>query len=151
MELGKKLKGLRIEKGLEPHDMALKLAISETTYRRYERNETTPDINMLEKIATALDKNFLDLLPENILFNNTDQKGGIALAYHSTINQQSEKLIVSLENQIVLLKEKDTDQKQTIDAQNQKIEKLKIQNKDFKVESKTKDKIIADLNKQKGV
>ena len=100
MNIGTKLKSLRIEKGIEPQDMALKLAISETTYRRYERNEAVPDINMLEKIALVLDKTFFDLLPDTILFTNNDQKGGIALAYQSTINQQNEKLIELLEKSI---------------------------------------------------
>ncbi|MFV8351436.1 helix-turn-helix domain-containing protein [Flavobacterium sp. XS2P14] len=101
MDIGTKLKSLRIEKKLEPNDMASKLAISETTYRRYERNETTPDVNMLEKIALALDKNFLDLLPDGIIFNNKMQKGGIALAYQSTISQQSEKLITEKDLRIL--------------------------------------------------
>lgn len=101
MDIGTKLKSLRIEKKLEPHDMASKLAISETTYRRYERNETTPDINMLEKIAVALGKNFLDLLPDGIVFTNKDQNVGIALAYQSTINQQSEKLIAEKDLRIL--------------------------------------------------
>lgn len=101
MNIGTKLKSLRIEKNIDPQDMALKLAISETTYRRYERNETTPDLNMLEKIAKVLDKSFLELLPESIVFTNTDQKGGIALAYQSTINQQTEKLLAEKDLRIL--------------------------------------------------
>ena len=100
MDIGTKLKSLRIEKKIEPQEMALKLAISENTYRRYERNETTPDINMLEKIAQVLDKSFLDLLPEGIVFNNIDQKGGNFGQYVSV----SEKLIEQFE---LRLKEKD--------------------------------------------
>jgi transcriptional regulator with XRE-family HTH domain len=93
MNIGNKLKSLRVEKRFEPLDMALKLGISETTYRRYERNEASPDLNMIEKIATILDKNVLDFLPENIVFENKNQTGGVALAYNSTVNQLSEKVI----------------------------------------------------------
>lgn len=49
-------------------------------------------------------KVFLELLPDGIIFTNNDQKGGIALAYQSTINQLSEKLIEQYEER---LKEKD--------------------------------------------
>lgn len=147
MEIGKRIKGLRIEKGLEPHDMALKLAISETTYRRYERNETTPDINMLEKIAIVLDKKLVELLPiENITQNNTDQKGGVAVTQNLGTINQSEKLIGSLENQILLLKEKDVLLKQTIDKLIYKNEKLKTQTIDLKKDKETKDLTIKELN-----
>jgi transcriptional regulator with XRE-family HTH domain len=112
MEIGNKLKSLRIEKGFETIMMADRLGISDTTYRRYERNESTPDLNMLEKIAKALDKNIFDLLPETINYSNVKQKGGVAFAYNSTINQLSEKLIEQYElrikeknDMIALLKE----------------------------------------------
>ena len=36
------------------------------------------------------------------MFNNNDQKGGISLAYQSTINQQSEKLIEQYEKRIAV-------------------------------------------------
>ncbi len=93
MNIGNKLKSLRIEKSFEPLDMALKLGISENTYRRYERNETSPDLNMIEKMANALGKNILELIPaENISQNNTFKKDGIGLAYHCNVNQLSEKV-----------------------------------------------------------
>jgi transcriptional regulator with XRE-family HTH domain len=50
MDIGNKLKSLRIQKKLEAVNMADLLKISETTYRRYERNESAPDFNMLEKL-----------------------------------------------------------------------------------------------------
>lgn len=84
--------------------MAEQLGISEPTYRRYENDRSFPDIAMLDKIAKVLDKSFLELLPDGIIFTNNDQKGGIALAYQSTINQLSEKLIEQYEER---LKEKD--------------------------------------------
>ncbi len=36
MKIGQKLKGMRIEKGLSTVEVAEKLDISESTYRRYE-------------------------------------------------------------------------------------------------------------------
>ena len=72
MNIGNKLKSLRIEKNLEPLDMAIKIGVSETTYRRYERNEASPDLNVLEKMAGALEKNVLDFLPDNVVFENNN-------------------------------------------------------------------------------
>jgi transcriptional regulator with XRE-family HTH domain len=95
MNIGNKLKSLRVEKRFEPLDMALKLGISETTYRRYERNEASPDLNMIEKIATILDKNVLELIPnEHLSQNNTFKKEGIAVTQNlGTIYSLSEKVI----------------------------------------------------------
>ena len=130
--IGKKLKSLRIEKGFEPHDMALKLAISETTYRRYERNETIPDINMLEKIAIALGKSFLDLLPDSIVFTNNDQKGGIAVTtYQSTINQQNDKLIEQCEKRISEIGERLKEKDERLKEKNEIIADLKARLKKY--------------------
>ena len=101
MKVGSRIKGLRIEKGFSTDLMAEKLGLSEQTYRKYESDKNSPDLNTLEMIATILGKNFIDLLPDGILFTNNDQKGGIALAYQSTINQQSEKLIEQFEKQLI--------------------------------------------------
>jgi transcriptional regulator with XRE-family HTH domain len=104
MKVGNKIKGLRIEKEFTTDFMAEKLEISEQTYRKYESDKNSPDLNTLEKIAATLNKNVIDLLPENIVFTNNDQKGGIAFAYQSTIHQQSEKL---LEQKDKIIAEKD--------------------------------------------
>ena len=65
MNIGNRLKSLRIEKQFEPLDMAIKIGVSETTYRRYERNEACPDLNVLEKMAQALDKSIVELIPND--------------------------------------------------------------------------------------
>jgi len=104
MKVGSRIKGLRIEKDFSTDFMADKLGISEQTYRKYESDKNSPDLNLLEEIANTLGKNVIDLLPENIVFTNNDQKGGIAFAYQSTIHQQSEKLF---EQQDKIIAEKD--------------------------------------------
>ncbi len=111
MKIGSKIKGLRVEKGITTTTMAERLGISEPTYRRYENDKSFPDIAMVDNIAKVLEKSFLDLLPDNIVFTNNDQKGGIALAYQSVINQQNDKLVEQCEKRIFEkgehLKEKD--------------------------------------------
>ncbi len=106
MNIGNRLKSLRIEKQFEPLDMAIKIGVSETTYRRYERNEACPDLNVLEKMAQALDKSIVELIPhEHLTQNNTFKKEGIAVAQNlGVINGLSEKLMEQYENR---LKDKD--------------------------------------------
>ena len=114
MKIGNRIKGLRIEKGFSTDFMAENLDVSEQTYRKYEPDKNSPDLNVLEKIAVTLGKNLIDLLPENILFNNNDQKGGIAFAYQSTIHQQSEKLIEQYEKRLLEKDERISELKEII-------------------------------------
>lgn len=106
MKIGNKLRGLRNEKGLSTMDLAERLSISETTYRRYETDKNFPDIFTLDKIAKIYDKNFAEILPsEMIVINNNAQSGGTS-ANALIINQYlSEKLVEQFEQRIVDLKE----------------------------------------------
>lgn len=104
MKIGNKLKGFRVEKGFTTQIMAEKIGVSEPTYRRYETDKSFPDIAMLDNIAKALDKSFIELLPNECLVQyNNDQKGGVVVNL-GTINNLSEKLIEQYELRI---KEKD--------------------------------------------
>lgn len=66
MKIGHKLKVLRIAKKIEPVEMACRLGISESTYRRYERDESEISIGMLYKIAHVFCIKVSDLLEEDI-------------------------------------------------------------------------------------
>ncbi len=103
MDLGNKIKSYRVLKNLSPEQVAERLDISTKTYRKYESNESSPNINMLERLAEILDKSILDFLPESIVQNNTSQEGGVAfaVAFNPTINQLSE----NIQEYITLLKE----------------------------------------------
>ena len=101
MNISHIIKSLRIQKKLEPIHLAELLDVSINTYRKYERNEATPDINMLEKIAEIYDISIVDLLKNNSMaINNKDKK----IENYLFINQISEKLIEQYDNR---LKEKD--------------------------------------------
>lgn len=103
MKIGNKLKSLRVNKGYTSEFVAEKLDVSLITYRRYERNESVPDLNMLEKIARTYEIPITELLvDENIIFNK-GQNGGTS-NNALIINQLSEKLIEQYE---IRLKEKE--------------------------------------------
>ena len=103
MKIGNKLKSLRVNKGYSSELVAEKLDISLITYRRYERNESVPDLNMLEKIAGTYEIPITELLvDENVIFNK-GQNGGTS-NNALIINQLSEKLIEQYE---LRLKEKE--------------------------------------------
>ncbi len=103
MKIGQKLKGMRIEKGFSTIEVAEKLDISESTYRRFESDKSFPDIFTLDKIAKMYDKSFNEILPEAMtIINNNSGEHHDNVGY--IFNQQSEKLIEQYE---IRLKEKD--------------------------------------------
>jgi transcriptional regulator with XRE-family HTH domain len=102
MEIGNRLKARRTEKKLSAEYVASKIGVDISTYRKYERDEVSPSLEKLEKIANALEVSIFSLFPDNITVSN-NQTGG-----HSNnaliINQLSEKLIEKYENEITELK-----------------------------------------------
>ncbi len=99
MDIGNKLKTLRIQKKLEPVNMAELLKISVNTYRKYERNESAPDLNMLKKIAKIHEVELTDLLKEDkYTFNNNENKE--CNINNLVINNLSEKVFELYEKRL---------------------------------------------------
>lgn len=103
MKIGNKLRGLRNEKGLSSLDIADRLTISESTYRRYESDKSFPDVFTLDKIAKIYDKSFTDILPEE--FTVSQNHNEIAIVQNFATITLSEKLIEQYEARIEDLQE----------------------------------------------
>lgn len=99
MRIGNKIKSLRVNKGYSSEYVAEKLGISLVTYRRLERDESIPDLNALEKIASIYEISIADLLIDNTVIFNKDQSGGVS-NNGLIINQLSDKLIQQFELRI---------------------------------------------------
>ena len=98
MKIGEKLKTLRTSKGYTPEIVSEKIGVSKTTYGRYERNESVPDLNILESIANLYELEMFELLSdEKIILNQNNKKGA---NNGLVINQLSEKLIDQYEKRI---------------------------------------------------
>ncbi|MDB3696426.1 hypothetical protein C4270_04590, partial [Clostridioides difficile] len=55
MGIGENIKEFRLDKGLTQNDLAKKAGISRVALGNYEREERVPSIEILKKIAIALD------------------------------------------------------------------------------------------------
>lgn len=64
MNFSKRLKIIRISKGIEPIEMAVRLCVSESTYRRYERGESEPTISVLRKISSVFEMKISEILED---------------------------------------------------------------------------------------
>jgi len=63
---GHRLRTIRNLKGIEPVAMADALSVSESTYRRYERDESEPTLSVLRKIADIFEIGVADLIEDNM-------------------------------------------------------------------------------------
>ena len=62
LNIGKKIKDIRIQRGFTQKDFAQLLRIPVTTYANYENGNRTPKTDMIEKIASALEIDVTELL-----------------------------------------------------------------------------------------
>jgi transcriptional regulator with XRE-family HTH domain len=81
MDIGKKIKTLRLSKPLTQNELANILGVSKSTMSNYERNISTPDPDILLKLATYFD------VTVDYLFNEKQDKSKDLIkegsAYHS--------------------------------------------------------------------
>ena len=62
LNIGKKIKDIRKQRGFTQKDFAQLLIIPVTTYENYENGNRTPKTDMIEKIASALEIDVTELL-----------------------------------------------------------------------------------------
>ena len=102
MELGKKLRTLRAERGFTQEKMADLLSIPQASYSNLENNKGRIDLKTIQKIAEIYEMDVIDVLKEKEhSFNQKNIKGD---NNDLVVNQLSDKLIEQYE---IRLKEKD--------------------------------------------
>lgn len=116
MDVGYKIKTKRLLKGYTQHYMAESLGISQKTYSNLENSRTKISLSTLEQIASILEIDFFDLLPDNISISHNefkDQSAGYVVnnipeklieQYEERIKEK-EKIISLLEEKIMVLQE----------------------------------------------
>jgi transcriptional regulator with XRE-family HTH domain len=122
MNIGDKLRAHRKEKDIKAYEIYDKLGISQSTYSKMENNKYKIDINTLKEIATELGVDVVKLISEDkisINHTNTDSSsGGSGIV---VTNTHSEELIISLKDQIALLKEQNINLKHEIQSLKQNL------------------------------
>lgn len=64
MNIGERIRKIRIEKGMTQKEIAEKCGINDANIRKYESGRQNPKIDTIEKIAKALDVEVSELLFE---------------------------------------------------------------------------------------
>lgn len=70
LKIGEKLLAIRQERQLSQEEMAELLAVSQSTYSRIEKSETSLEFDRVMQFAQALQVHFSELLPDVINMNN---------------------------------------------------------------------------------
>lgn len=107
--IGEKIRQLRELKGYSQEWMANKLAISQRSYSKLERNETKMDWSKISEIAAVFEMDPLDLIKfdDNLIFNNCTNSGKAHIMNNNLpdkLIEQYEKRIKSLEEEITFLR-----------------------------------------------
>lgn len=72
MNIGPTLKSLRIGAGLSTVQVAERLHISESTYRKYETDRNSPTLDVLDEIADIYDRKVIDILPSQSVHQDSE-------------------------------------------------------------------------------
>lgn len=94
IEVSNKIKALRTKKGLSQEQVADYLNISQSTYARIEKGETSSWANYINPICELFEIQPEDLLKQDIIIVNQNQQGGNGAFI---INQLSETIIEQYE------------------------------------------------------
>ena len=104
MKIGSKIRAMRIEHNLSSVQVAEMLNVSESTYRKYETDRSSPSLDMLEKIAKMYQKDVVDLLSnvhacqESINNNTATSKSDIIYQMCKKMTTFFELCITELDN-----------------------------------------------------
>ncbi|MDR0547362.1 MAG: helix-turn-helix domain-containing protein [Dysgonamonadaceae bacterium] len=104
---GKKLLDLRRQKGLSQEQLAFDLNLSQSSISNYEAGTTSPDMEILSKIADyfKVPVTYFFADEKNVFHTNENHGGNIGYMINSTFNAMSEKLIELYERRIKDLEE----------------------------------------------
>lgn len=90
MSTAERIKHLRLSKNLKQSELAEKSGISRVAIGNYERGDRTPNIEILLKIAKALDVYVTDLLELNEALTNTAAIQRLLEKYNYKVHQFDE-------------------------------------------------------------
>lgn len=114
VKIGSKLHSIRENRKLSQAEMAELLSIPASSYARYERGDSSIELDKLVGFAEALGVQVTELLPETLQMNNNTGNGGLIILgtqivnhYHdsSMLIGQKDEFIKSLEERINQLEE----------------------------------------------
>jgi transcriptional regulator with XRE-family HTH domain len=130
MNIGDKIRKYRLEKDKKQQEICETIGINQSTYSKIENNKYKLDIETLKKIACVLEVDLIKLIDGDKTAinhtNNDNYQAGHGLVVN---NNHSLDLIVSLKEQIDLLKERNHINKEIINNLKEENILLKVQQK----------------------
>ena len=126
MNIGENIRKYRLEKDKKQQEIYEAIGVNQSSYSKIENNKYKIDVATLKKIATVLEIDIAKLIRENKIAINNNDNPKIATSIVVN-NNHSEDLIVSLKEQIDLLKEQNHTNKEIINNLKQENMLLKVQ------------------------
>ena len=95
MNIGTKIRNLRLEKQMSQTDLAFKLGISQTTLHNIETGHPQKiDFLLMDKVCAIFDKDFSYFVNDNVINNNIKENMGQVSCENFTINNHYPKSIL---------------------------------------------------------
>lgn len=85
MTIGEKIRHYRLEKGMTQEKLAAELNLSFQAVSKWERNESLPDITIIDRLSQVLSVSCDALLAERSLFQETELQKIIQPPYFQQI------------------------------------------------------------------
>jgi transcriptional regulator with XRE-family HTH domain len=98
-KIGKKIRALRLEKGLSQDNLASSLGLTQSSYARLEKNDDRISINRLLHIAKILEVNAIELL------HDEESKDKINYEKGNLHSQSENSQFLTLNKEIIILKD----------------------------------------------
>lgn len=128
MNIGENIRKYRLEKDKKQQEIYEAIGVNQSSYSKIENNKHKMDVETLKKIANALQVDIAKLIGQDKIeinhTNNDYSQSGSGIVVN---NNHSEELIVSLKEQIDLLKEHSQINKEIINNLKEEIISLKVQ------------------------
>ena len=86
MEIGHRVKELRLKEGYSQKDLSVKSGLSERTIQRIEKNEVTPTQHTLKVLGGIFEENFHQFENKNYSVDNKKKMNKIYVLWNSVIN-----------------------------------------------------------------
>lgn len=124
MNLGENIRKYRLQKDKKQQEIYEAIGVNQSSYSKIENNKYKIDIETLYRIANALEIDISKLIGENKIAIDHRDNSEVGTS-NVVINNHSEDLIVSLKEQINLLKEQNQMNKEIVNNLKEEITSLK--------------------------
>lgn len=121
-KIGERIKDFRIDKNILQKDLAVTIGVTPATLARYEKDKIEPSLEMIDRIAKAL-----ELTSEELMFGFSPSESAVSNARYANITDEETEHEMNLQDEVYKEEIKNQNEKKNLIENktiNKKIEEL---------------------------